>query len=300
MKVIVTVGCPASGKSTWAYEYAKSNPNTVIVCRDDLRTMQGFGEIGTPEQEKVITKIQNGMIEIALAEGRDVVVANTNINKQHRRNLIKLAHEHGADVEVKLFLTGYDECVRRNAARSRVVPEHIIRKMYDSMQSQIKAGALKDEFIPCPTWEKYEHRRRGLYKVVVCDLDGTIAAHNRSPYDYDSLHTDSPIEDVVEVIKSLEKQYRIAFVSGRPDSHKLQTIDWLERCLGTQYFRWTPLLFMRKAGDARPDYIVKNEIYDEHLIPNYDIVMAFDDRNQVVRHIRNRGITVAQVSDGRF
>ena len=57
---------------------------------------------------------------------------------------------------------------------------------------------------------------------------------------------------------------------------------------------------MRKKGDQRPDYVIKNEIYDAEIIPNYDVLAVFDDRDQVVRHLRKRGITVFQVAPGRF
>ena len=36
-KMILTLGLPASGKSTWAWDYVSKNKNTVIVCRDDIR-----------------------------------------------------------------------------------------------------------------------------------------------------------------------------------------------------------------------------------------------------------------------
>lgn len=294
MKVILLVGPPASGKSTFAESYVRDNADSVIVCRDDIRAMQGFGEIGNPEQERLVTKIQNGMIEIALAEGRDVVVANTNINKQQRRNLIKLAHEHGADVEVKLFTTDYDECVRRNAARSRVVPENIIRKMYDSMQAQISNGLLKDEFIPCPRWAVVKPDDQKTPATVI-DIDGTVAKHNRSPYDYSLVSTDSPIQDVIDVVRTLSIVYKVIFVSGRPDSCRADTLEWLDKHYGMQFD-----LYMRSTGDSRPDYVVKNEIWDEHILSNYRVVMAFDDRAQVTRHIRSRGVTVAQMDFGRF
>lgn len=300
-KVIITVGVPASGKSTWAEAYVNAHPRTIIVCRDDLRAMQGCMPIGTPDQEKVITKIQNGMIEIALAEGKDCVVSNTNINKQHRKNLIKFAHEHLADVEVKVFDVPLEECIRRNTMRSRVVGGDIIRKMYDSMQAQVRAGAIKDEVIPCPRWGPYRHEyvadRRN---AIVVDLDGTIAGHNRSPYDYSKVSTDYPIQDVIDVVNVLSDLYTVLFVSGRPDSCREDTEGWLDENTYAPMFRNGYELHMRKAGDQRPDFIIKNEIYDAEIIPRYNVVMAFDDRSQVVRHIRNRGITVAQVAAGRF
>ena len=36
-KLILTQGCPGSGKSTWANEYVQKNPGFFILTRDDFR-----------------------------------------------------------------------------------------------------------------------------------------------------------------------------------------------------------------------------------------------------------------------
>jgi hypothetical protein len=57
---------------------------------------------------------------------------------------------------------------------------------------------------------------------------------------------------------------------------------------------------MRKTGDHRPDYIVKNEIFDQRIRDNFNVLGAFDDRDQVVDMYRKMGITVFQVAPGNF
>lgn len=293
--VILLAGPPASGKSTWANNYVKMYPNAIIVCRDDIRAMQGFPPIGSDDQERVVTKIQNGMIEIGLAEGRDVVVANTNVSKQSRKALIKFAHEHGADVNVVIFDTDLDECIRRNAARERFVPEDVIRKMYDSMNAQIKNGSLSAEVIPAPAFAEYKHDpNKG--DAYIFDIDNTIAAHNRSPYDYGELHTDSPIDDVVRVMHTLSSRAAIVFLTGRPEEYRSATTDWLQQ----NVWPYDVALFMRPTGDKRPDSIVKNETIDRDILPRYNIAGVFEDRDRVVRALRSRGITVFQPAYGNF
>jgi hypothetical protein len=64
----------------------------------------------------------------------------------------------------------------------------------------------------------------------------------------------------------------------------------------------TPIgsLTMRKTGDRRPDYIVKRELFDTHIRNRYNVIVAFDDRQQVVNMYRDLGITVLQVAEGLF
>src|SRR6478609_3594417 len=97
--VTITVGVPASGKTTWARTEARRT-GAVIVSRDDIRLAHGL-ESG--DDEKFVTRVHRNQIEAALLEGLDVIVADTNLNQGFRKQLIKFAHEHGADVMVKVF-----------------------------------------------------------------------------------------------------------------------------------------------------------------------------------------------------
>jgi hypothetical protein len=57
---------------------------------------------------------------------------------------------------------------------------------------------------------------------------------------------------------------------------------------------------MRKYGDFRQDSIVKQEIYEQLIAPDYDILCVLDDRQQVVDMWREIGLTCLQVAPGDF
>jgi hypothetical protein len=57
---------------------------------------------------------------------------------------------------------------------------------------------------------------------------------------------------------------------------------------------------MRKYGDYRKDYVVKREIYEQLIAPDYDILCVLDDRNSVVDMWREIGLTCLQVAPGDF
>jgi hypothetical protein len=59
-------------------------------------------------------------------------------------------------------------------------------------------------------------------------------------------------------------------------------------------------LYMRRRNDRRPDYIVKAELLDQLLADGYRPIMAFDDRDQVVKMWREKGVPCAQVAEGNF
>lgn len=292
--VILTVGIPASGKTTWAREEARKNPNLTIVSRDDIRNAHGW-ESG--QHEDRVTRIHRSQIEAALLDGLDVIVADTNLNPVFRNKLIKFIHEHGASVVIRPFHIELDVAILRDDRRTtHRVGADVILRFHKMMQEQ--AEELRHiNHIPRPDYEPYRHS--GKPKAAVVDIDGTMARNvSRSPYDESKVLEDEPIQDVIDIIRSVSKDFSVIFVSGRKASSKTDTLNWLTRHFGVSMMERSALL-MRDSKDVRPDYVVKNEICDR-IIPICDIVMVFDDRDQVVRHLRARGITVAQVAPGRF
>lgn len=295
MTVFITVGAPGSGKSTWAVAHAAEFGNTMITCRDDLRATYNITKFGDKETEAFLTKVQRAQMEAAFLEGMDVIVADTNINKHFRNQLVKFAHEHAQDVELVVFKEPLDTLIMRDAARDRTVGPDVITKFYNDLNGQ----DLGDLILPCPRSLKYSHQY-GNPAAIVVDIDGTVADHRgvRSPYDESKVSLDKPKHDVIGIVKALSWSYGIIFVSGRKDSCEADTRAWIRKHFG--FTDGDYLLHMRKHGDDRPDYKIKADLYDQKVIPNWNIAMVFDDRDQVVRHVRARGITVAQVSPGRF
>ena len=289
--VYLTIGIPASGKTTWARKTAAADKNTVIVSRDDIRAAHGWV---SGFDENRVTRIHRAQIEAALLEDMDVIVADTNINKTFRNRLIKFCHQHGADVVLVPFEISLDEAILRDSTRqTHKVGPQVVKKFYDDLQGQ----ELQDEFLPARTFEPVEFNYASQFpECIVVDIDGTVARHvNRSPYDYSKVGDDEPIWDVVNIINTLGQKYDIVFVSGRDDSCEDDTCAWLDEWITCRY-----TLIMRKTGDQRPDWEIKNEIYDAEVLPYWNVRMVFDDRDQVVRHLRKRGITVSQVAPGRF
>lgn len=316
--MILTVGLPASGKSTWAMEQVRAI-GAVNVNRDDIRQMVCGGWTGKPEDEAMVTQIQHAAIVSALKKQQTVIVSDTNLNRGIVKGLVKIAQNWGADVYFQYINTPVDVCVARDNLRAelgeRFVGEKVIRDMdrrygmpvYDDL---ITRGTPREVYVPDPSKPN----------AIIVDLDGTVALHNRSPYDYDMLHTDDPYEAVVRCVKNEygEGNYtHILFTSGRPDSHYVETVHWLEKHM--QIYPRIPewrdsdgkrragrngmervQLFMRKAEDKRMDAIVKYEIFDEKIRNNYNILYAFDDRDQVVDLWRSIEIPTFQVNYGAF
>jgi len=130
-------------------------------------------------------------------------------------------------------------------------------------------------------------------KAIICDIDGVIANtdHRIHHLDgikdylsfYDEMSSDAPILSTIQLLKVLKEAYVVILITARPDSHRLLTEAWLEEH-NVPY----DYLYMRKAGDFRPDVIVKEEIYFAQV--NHEIVAVFEDRTRVVEMWRKLGL----------
>ena len=141
--------------------------------------------------------------------------------------------------------------------------------------------------------------------VVIVDIDGTIAHHDetmRGHLEYEKADGDAPIEDIIELVKILDWDYEVVFFTGREDRVEALTILWIGK-----YMRMgigSDRLYMRKTGDRRPDYVVKQEQLERYFKnTGYDfddIWLVLEDRDQMVKMWRDLGLTCLQVCDGAY
>lgn len=102
LELVVLVGLPGAGKSTFAQRFARSHER---VSRDELRQSR------SPQRRHA------ELIQRALRAGRSVVVDDTNVSPEQRAPLFAAARAHDARVVVYLFTAEPHECVARNARR---------------------------------------------------------------------------------------------------------------------------------------------------------------------------------------
>jgi len=136
-------------------------------------------------------------------------------------------------------------------------------------------------------------------ETFLVDLDGTVALRDeRSPYDWSRVGEDRPNAPVVTVVRALAAAgHRIVYMSGRSEEARAATNTWIAAHIGVP----GAALYMRPAGDHRPDEVVKRALYEVYVRPRYPVTAVLDDRAKVVRMWRDvLGLPVLQVADGDF
>nr|DAV53531.1 MAG TPA: polynucleotide kinase [Caudoviricetes sp.] len=280
MKLLLLRGLPASGKTTFAKELVRNDGNWVRVNKDDLRNMLNGGKWSSG-RESLVVLLESRLVRHALKSGKNVVIDNTNFNLAHERRYREIAKQYNADFEIKEFDTPLEECIKRDNARPNGVGETVIRKMYDTYLKPAPAFYSPGLF---------------LQPAIICDIDGTLAhMHNRSPYDWSKVGEDKADISISWLVNALSASVSVILVSGRDECCRKETENWLsENCV--HYTR----LLMRKAGDNRPDEVVKKEMFNMAIRDTYNVRLVLDDRNKVVDMWRQMGLKCLQVAEGDF
>jgi len=121
-RVVLAVGLPGSGKSTW---FARRGLHPLST--DLLRLLLLDDENDQSRQNHVFGALY-GLLRRRLAIGRRLTwVDATNLEPSQRRNFLRMAQEMGYCVDAIYFDVPLEVCLERNAARNRSVPLEVMR-----------------------------------------------------------------------------------------------------------------------------------------------------------------------------
>lgn len=184
VKMIVTVGLPASGKST----YFNSLEDFIYISSDDIRE-KDFGDIATQDHNSEVFALMLSRTIENLKNGHNVYYDACNINRKRRIHLINSICQRmrGTEVEIEaiVFSTPYEFCLENNRSRERKIPEYVIKKMYMSFQvpsvdegfDSVKLYNINPKFMETEDIDQ-ENPHHSLALMEHLDKAADIAIHN--------------------------------------------------------------------------------------------------------------------------
>lgn len=301
-RICTFIGISNSGKSTQAHlEWLKDPLNTVVISRDKVRNLlwsyndedvhEYYKRDDFNKLEKEVSKYCDTLIYEAIESNKKIILDNTHLD--FKRDIKSLEYWN-VPLELVWFDVTLKEALTRNMSRRRQVDEAIITKQYG------KYVNLRKELTSYSFSPKTIKNSRNLPPCIIYDVDGTIAKMtDRSPYDWSRVGEDLMIHNVcatIDWIYDLEenKRPKVWICTGRDGEALKETKKWLED--NKIYY---DELLIRDRGDMRPDWVVKEEMWENISKENY-IIGMYDDRLQVVRRARALGLKVFNVEYNNF
>src|SRR6185369_1763321 len=152
-KLVLLVGPPGSGKSTVALRY--SGTGYEYINQD----LQGKGHLH--------------LFDMAVIEGKNIVVDRMNFSKGQRQRYLELAKSHGYFTSIIVIHESYETCLTRMLRREG----HATIKDETSAKAALRTFFTKYERVEDSEADDVGRVWPGIMTkqpAIICDLDGTL------------------------------------------------------------------------------------------------------------------------------
>ncbi len=169
--VVLTIGLPGSGKTTWFRRRG------VTPLSSDLLRSILFDDITEQRYQGLVFSTLRSLLRARLiAKMPWNYVDATNLSPHERRQWIKMAKSFGYDVQAVFFDVPFEVCMERNHMRERTVSDESMQRMAERLRPpSFKEGFSKITVVrvkgqPAPTPES------AMSAPVAADMPGDAAA----------------------------------------------------------------------------------------------------------------------------
>lgn len=141
-KIIICRGIQGSGKSIFAKQWVKEDPeHRVRFNNDDIRNM--LGKYWVPSREGIVSDLKKEFLYSAMNHGYDIIIDNMNLNPKEVKYFQDLVNNWNNpkgisdvvksvyEIEFKDFKTPLEVCIKRDSKRENPVGANTIIYTYN-------------------------------------------------------------------------------------------------------------------------------------------------------------------------
>jgi predicted kinase len=128
-EILILIGIPASGKSTFSIKFLEENPNYIRINRDDIRKMIRNSDMLDFSNEQLVTLIEYDIARNVLNNNKSIIWDNTHLRLSYINNIFN-EFKDKAKISFKIFDVDVYEAITRDSNRVKKVGDVVIRKMF--------------------------------------------------------------------------------------------------------------------------------------------------------------------------
>lgn len=147
-ELVLTIGIPGSGKSTWIKQFNQKNYNKYTIVSPDQIRKELTGNISDQSQNAKVMGISKKIARETLESGKSVLLDATNVDTSNRKDFVADMPK-GIKLRAKIFYVDPQEAKRRirkdlSAGKDRAdVPVDVMESMIKKFEHTL--SVLKDE-----------------------------------------------------------------------------------------------------------------------------------------------------------
>lgn len=127
-KLILLVGLPGAGKSTYAHRLMEQLTESSLWLSSDSIRKELYGDESIQGDPNKVFRVMHQRARASLTDGVTVIYDATNVNRKSRKQIISIAKALRVTIEAHIVWCPYEICLQRDVTRDRVVGEGIIKR----------------------------------------------------------------------------------------------------------------------------------------------------------------------------
>jgi predicted kinase len=151
-QILLLIGAPGSGKSTFAKYFIRTEENWMRLCRDDFRMMNFTDALLSSHEESLVTEMLDASVETLLRKGSNVLIDATHCRSEYLNHYIQKFNGM-ADISFKLFEAETEELIARCEKRQKETGRHVSVNVIKRFLKDLEVLKRNFDFFPRPLCE---------------------------------------------------------------------------------------------------------------------------------------------------